>query len=67
MDKEYTVRRQSDLVNTRESVHPVCDQPYYTNKGKVQKGEKIEVFRNYALSARKNAFVIVILNVHINV
>ena len=39
---------QSDLVQ-KESVLPVCDRPYHTNKRKVQKGEKIELLRNCAL------------------
>jgi len=45
-----TVRCQSDPVNTKESVLLVCDnnEPYHTNKIKVQKGEEIEVLRNYA-------------------
>ena len=29
----YIVRWQSDLVNTKESVHPVCDKPYHTKNG----------------------------------
>ena len=33
IDKGYIDRRQSDLVNTKESVLPVCDKPYHTNKG----------------------------------
>ena len=45
-----TVRWKSDLVNTKESVLPVCDIPYQMNKGKVQKGEEIKVLRNCALS-----------------
>jgi len=49
MDKGYTVRWQSDLVNTIESELPVCDKPYYTNKGILEKGEEIEYVRNYAL------------------
>jgi len=28
---------QSDIVNTKLSVLPVCDKPYHTNKRKVQK------------------------------
>ena len=28
------VRWQSDLVNTKESLLTVCDQPYHTNKQK---------------------------------
>ena len=34
------VRRQYDLVNTNESVFPVCDKPLHTNKN-VQKGERL--------------------------
>ena len=44
------VRRQSDMINTKESVL-VCDKPYHTNKSKVHKEEKIAVFRNCAYSA----------------
>jgi len=33
------VTRQSDLVNTQESVLSVCYKPYQTNKRKVQKWE----------------------------
>jgi len=38
----YIVFVQSDLVNTKESVPPVCDKPYHTNQGTIQKGEEIE-------------------------
>ena len=37
------VRLQCDLVNTKESVLPVCDISYDKNKRKVQKGEVIKV------------------------
>jgi len=45
------VRWQSDLhvVNTKESLLPVCDKPYLTTKRKVQQGEEIEVLWNCAL------------------
>jgi len=49
------VRSQSDQVNTKESILPVCDKPYHTNKRKVQKGEEIEVLRNCALQHALNA------------
>ena len=42
--------RQFDLVNTKESILPVCDKPDHKNKRKVQKWEEIEVLRNCALS-----------------
>jgi len=42
------VRWQSDLVNTKESILPVWDQPYHANKRNIQKGEEIEVLRNCA-------------------
>jgi len=32
-----------------QSILPVCDKPYHTNKRKVQKGEEYEVLRNCAL------------------
>ena len=31
------VKRQSDIVNTKESILPVCDKPFHTKKRKVQK------------------------------
>ena len=40
-------RPQSDLVHTKESILPVCDKPYHTNKRKLQKREDIEVLRNF--------------------
>jgi len=46
----YSVRWQSDIVNTTESELPVCDKPYHTSKGKLQKREKIEVLWNYPLA-----------------
>jgi len=30
--KGYIIRWQDDLVNTKESLLPVCDKPYNTNK-----------------------------------
>jgi len=41
------VRWQSDLVNTKESLLPVSDTPYHTNKRKLQKGEWIKVNYNH--------------------
>jgi len=49
MDQVMIVGWQSDLVNTKESVLPVCDKPFYMNKRKVQKGDEIEALRNCAL------------------
>ena len=40
------VRWQSALVHTKESVLPVFQKPYYSNKRNVQKGEEIAVLRN---------------------
>ena len=40
---------KTDLVNTKESVLPVCDQPIHTNEINEQKEEEIESLRNYAL------------------
>jgi len=40
---------QSDLVNTKESVVPVCDKPYHMKKRNTQKEEEIKVLQNYAL------------------
>jgi len=39
------------LVNTNESVLTVCEKPYNTSKGKVQKEEGIEVLRDGALES----------------
>jgi len=33
---------QSDLVNTKESVLPVCDQPYHTKKEKYRMGRRLK-------------------------
>jgi len=41
---------QSDLVITKESVLPVCDEPYHTNKRKVQKVEELKVVWDFALA-----------------
>jgi len=46
----YDCHWQSDIVYTKESVLPVCDKPYHTNKRKVQKRERI--LRNCALLIR---------------
>ena len=35
----YIIRRQFNLVNTKQSIRLVCDQPYNTNKGKLLKWE----------------------------
>jgi len=42
------IRWQSDLVYTKESILPVCDKPYHTNKNTAQNDEEIESLRNYA-------------------
>jgi len=39
------VRRHSDKAIRKESVLPICDKPYNTNKRKVQKREEVEVMR----------------------
>jgi len=43
------VRWHSDPVNKRESLLNVCNRTYHMNKRNIQKGEEIEVLRNYAL------------------
>jgi len=43
-----TVRCQSDIVNTNKSALPVFDNPYHTNKRKVQTSEEIDVLLNCA-------------------
>ena len=45
-NRRVMIVRFTDLVNTKESILPVCDNPYHTNKGNVQKGEEIGVLRN---------------------
>ena len=54
----YIVRWHSDLVNTKESLLPVCDKPYY--KGILQKGKEIEKLRNYALEALKSSSIFIL-------
>jgi len=34
-----------DIVNTKESIRPVCDHSNHTNKGILQKWEQIEIIR----------------------
>jgi len=34
------VQRQSDLVNTKDSILPVCYKPYHTNKNTEWGGDK---------------------------
>jgi len=48
MDQDYIIRSQSDQVNTKEGIFPVCDKPYHTNKEILQKWKELEIFRNYA-------------------
>jgi len=38
-----------DLVEIKYSLLPVCDKPYHTNNGELQKGEEIGVLRSYVL------------------
>ena len=35
--------------NTKESILPVCNKPYHTDKRILQKGKELEKLRNYAL------------------
>jgi len=49
MEYSYNVRWQSDLVNIKESVLPLCDKHHHTNKGILQKVEEIENLRNSAV------------------
>ena len=44
MDRVMIVSWQSGLVNTKESVLPVCAKPYHTNK-KYRKGRRYVVKR----------------------
>jgi len=36
------VRRQYDIVNTKERVLPDCDKPYHSNKQNYRKGRRFE-------------------------
>ena len=54
IDKDYIVRLQSDLVNTKASILPVCDKPYHTKKGILQKWEELENLQNYVLKTADN-------------
>jgi len=38
-------------VYTKESVLPIRDKPYHTNKRNIQKVEVIEILRNYAFTS----------------
>jgi len=42
MNKGYIVGWQSDLVNTKESVLPVCDKPYQTDNELQQNGRRLK-------------------------
>ena len=39
----------SDLVNTKESILPVCDKPYHTVKENLPQWVELEHLWNYAL------------------
>jgi len=43
MNKGYIVGWQSDLVNTKESVLPVCDKPYQTDNELQQNGRRLKI------------------------
>jgi len=49
IDKDYIVSLQSDLENTKESILPVCDKPYYKIKENMPFGEEFENLWNYPL------------------
>jgi len=42
------LRWQSNPTKTYESILPVCDKPYNTNNGILQKGEEVGNLRNFA-------------------
>ena len=46
MDKSYNVSLQIDLVNTKESVLPVCHKPNHTNNKLLQTCEETGNLRN---------------------
>jgi len=39
-----------NLVNTEESILPICDKPYHTNTRILQKWEELEHLWNFALT-----------------
>jgi len=49
VDWGYIVRWQSDLINTIESVLPVCDKPYHMNNGFQQIWAEIKKMWNHTL------------------
>jgi len=49
MDKDYIVRWQSDLENTKESIFPVCDKPLHKIKENLPHWEEHENLWNGAL------------------
>jgi len=53
IDKDYIVSWQSDLENTKESIHPVCDKPYHKIKENMPLGEELENVWNYPLYLNK--------------
>jgi len=53
IDWYYIVSCQFDLENTKESIHPVCDQPYHKIKEKMPLGEELENLWNYPLHVTK--------------
>jgi len=46
-DQGYIVGWQSDIEHTKESVFPVSDKPYHTNKGILQKLQVIKNLRKF--------------------
>jgi len=47
-EKCYQCLHETDIVNTKEIILPICDKQYHMNKRKVKKGKKIKVLQNYA-------------------
>jgi len=49
LDKDYIVRWQYVLENTKASILPVCDKPYHKIKANIPQGEELENVWNYPL------------------
>jgi len=54
MDQDYIVRWQPDLVNTKETILPVCDKPYHKNNRILQMWEELELCIHSRTVKRKN-------------
>jgi len=53
IDKDYIVRWQFDLENTKENTLPVCDKPYHKIKENLPHLAELKNLWNYALSSTR--------------